>query len=429
MSSLAEEGHSVANQAPAGPLTSDKSVPAQNKEKIEEKKTEPRKALKRVGNFVLGDVLGEGAYGQVREGLRVSEGQKFGQRVAVKIISRRLLRKVRNGQENLKREIKCLRKLKHKNIIQLHEVIDEMENDKVYLVFELANLLSLQDLIDMQRQAQYKLEGPQGAESNAQDPRAIPYPYARNVFKQLMCGLEACHAKGVVHRDIKPSNLQLTSDGIIKIIDFGVAETLDDFSTLDDTEKFAGTPSFQPPEVAQGTRSFSATKVDIWAAGVTLYVMVTASHPFAGDSIAELYTNISTGVYDIPPTLESNASDLIRATMHPEPEKRYTIPEILGHAWCQQEGLQLHHLLPSLEVNTEKKQSLLNRYMEEDDSEEERDEESDDDDIQEERLQFAEALSGKRPGPMNYTVKFNRTKQAKAKALLEAENKQGCVLS
>mmetsp|Transcript_31106 Transcript_31106/g.48717 ORF Transcript_31106/g.48717 Transcript_31106/m.48717 type:complete len:279 (+) Transcript_31106:347-1183(+) len=204
------------------------------------------KSLKRINNYVLGDVLGEGAYGQVREGLLIKEGPKFGQRVAVKILSRRLLRKVRNGQENLKREVHCIRKLKHKNIIQLHEVIDESGMDKIYLVFELANLVSLQDLCDLHHKLfnlASKGDGPQPVR------RGIPEPYARNLFLQLIQGLIACHSKGVVHRDIKPSNLQLTSDGVVKIIDFGVAETLDHFSDLDDTEKFAGTPAYQPPEV------------------------------------------------------------------------------------------------------------------------------------------------------------------------------------
>eukprot|EP00288_Rhodomonas_lens_P016868 CAMPEP_0177709994 /NCGR_PEP_ID=MMETSP0484_2-20121128/11097_1 /TAXON_ID=354590 /ORGANISM="Rhodomonas lens, Strain RHODO" /LENGTH=414 /DNA_ID=CAMNT_0019221643 /DNA_START=357 /DNA_END=1598 /DNA_ORIENTATION=- len=375
------------------------------------KQQENRKALKRVGNFVLGDVLGEGAYGQVREGLRVSEDQKFGQRVAVKIISRRLLRKVRNGQDNLKREIKCLKKVKHKNVIQLYDVIDEDELDKVYLVFELANLFSLQDLIDMQKQATRKLSGPEGSQQN---PEAIPYAYARNIFLQLVHGLQACHSKGVVHRDIKPSNLQLTSDGVVKLIDFGVAETLDDFSTLDDTQKFAGTPSFQPPEVAQGARSFSATKVDIWAAGVTLYVMVTATHPFTGDSMADLYANISTGEYEMPAALEAEVKDLISKTMHREPEHRLPLEEMLSHPWSLQEGAQLGKLLPTLELNTEKKQSLLNRYMEENDSDEEGEEESDDDQFEEDRLKNAEILSGKRTAPMPFAIDFNRSKQARA---------------
>jgi serine/threonine protein kinase len=128
-----------------------------------------RKSLKRVGDYVLGDVLGEGSYGQVREGLYVppdlesskdasllgpsSDKLKFGQRVAVKIIRRRLLtRKVRNGQENLKREIACLKRLKHQNVIQLYDTMDDPSMDKIYLVFELANFLSLQDILDLTTQ-------------------------------------------------------------------------------------------------------------------------------------------------------------------------------------------------------------------------------------------------------------------------------------
>ena len=129
------------------------------------RKDEDRKRLKRVKEYVLGDVLGEGSYGQVREGLYVPQDSednkdaslvvqtlpdklKFGQRVAVKIIRRRLLtRKVRNGQENLKREIACLKRLKHQNVIQLYDTIDDQSMDKIYLVFELANFLSLQDIL------------------------------------------------------------------------------------------------------------------------------------------------------------------------------------------------------------------------------------------------------------------------------------------
>ena len=122
----------------------------------------------------------------------------------------------------------------------------------------------------------------------------------RNLFHQVVLGLIACHSKGVVHRDLKPSNLQLTCEGVVKIIDFGVAENLDQFSESEDTVKFAGTPAFQPPEVANGSRTFKALKVDIWAAGVTLYVMATGKTPFAGDKIEELYATISRGEYELP---------------------------------------------------------------------------------------------------------------------------------
>lgn len=198
---------------------------------------------------------------------------------------------MRNGHENLKREVRCIKLVKHSNVIKLFDYIDEEENDKVYLVFELANLFSLQELCEYVKS--HAVRDPITEESENQ----LPMSYIKILFNQLLEGLQACHSKGVVHRDIKPSNLQLTSDGKLKIIDFGVAETLDRYSDLDETEKFAGTPSFQPPEVAQGQRSFSATKVDIWAAGVTLYYMVEFTAPFKGDTVDELYSKISEGVF------------------------------------------------------------------------------------------------------------------------------------
>ena len=220
---------------------------------------------------------------------------------------------VRNGEASLRRETSCIKKVKHKNVIQLFDTIDEESVDKVFLVLELANLFSVQDLCELVREK--PLKDPISGEME----KALPIPYVKILFNQLIEGLQACHSKGVVHRDIKPSNLQLTSDGQLKIIDFGVAEYLsmyvrahshmmqgrpslqckhtlpharsrtltlsiphDRHSDLDETDRFAGTPSFQPPEVARGQRHFSATKVDIWAAGVTLYYMVEGNAPFKG---------------------------------------------------------------------------------------------------------------------------------------------------
>ena len=96
---------------------------------------------------------------------------------------------VRNGQENLKREMRCIKKVKHQNVIQLIENIDEPENDKVYLVFELANLFSLQDLCEHARDS-----GVPNPITNVLE-KQLPIPYIKILFVQLIAGLQACHSK------------------------------------------------------------------------------------------------------------------------------------------------------------------------------------------------------------------------------------------
>ena len=71
----------------------------------------------------------------------------------------------------------------------------------------------------------------------------------------------------MAHRDIKPSNLLLTNSHELKISDFGVADVLDPFSPDDFCSSSAGTPTFQPPELADGAAEFSGLKADVWAAG------------------------------------------------------------------------------------------------------------------------------------------------------------------
>lgn len=95
-------------------------------------------------------------------------------------------------------------------------------------------------------------------------------PSLYRYFIQVINGLEYLHSKGVVHKDIKPGNLLLTTAGVVKITDFGVAEELDHFCKDDICSTCQGSPAFQPPEIASGKDSWSGFKADIWAAGVTL---------------------------------------------------------------------------------------------------------------------------------------------------------------
>lgn len=206
-----------------------------------------KKNIKMVDKYVMGDVLGEGSYGKVKEAMN-SENLC---RLAVKILTKRKLRRIPNGEQNVTREIHLLKQLKHQNVVQLVDVLYNDEKQKMYLVMEYC-IGGLQEMLDY-----------------APDKK-MPLYQAHTYFLQLVNGLEYLHSCRVIHKDIKPGNLLLTLDQTLKISDFGVAEQLDLFAPDDTCTTGQGSPAFQPPEIANGHETFAGFKVDIWSSGVTL---------------------------------------------------------------------------------------------------------------------------------------------------------------
>lgn len=206
-----------------------------------------KKKVKMVGKYVMGDVLGEGSYGKVKE---VLDSETLSRR-AVKILTKRKLRRIPNGEQNVQREIQLLRDLRHKNVIELIDVLYNDEKQKMYLIMEYC-VGGLQELVD------------------SAPEKKLPLFQVHKYFRQLIFGLEYLHGRGVIHKDIKPGNLLLTLDQTLKISDFGVAEALETMSVDDTCITAQGSPAFQPPEIATGQEIFSGFKVDIWSSGVTL---------------------------------------------------------------------------------------------------------------------------------------------------------------
>ncbi|XP_070974800.1 serine/threonine-protein kinase STK11-like [Oncorhynchus clarkii lewisi] len=271
-----------------------------------------RKRAKLIGKYLMGDLLGEGSYGKVKEML---DSDTLCRR-AVKILKKKKLRRIPNGEANVKKEIQLLRRLQHKNVIHLVDVLYNEEKQKMYMVMEYC-VCGMQEMLD------------------SVPEKRFPVFQAHGYFLQLLDGLEYLHSQGIVHKDIKPGNLLLTTDGALKISDLGVAEALHPFAEDDTCRTSQGSPAFQPPEIANGLDTFSGFKVDIWSAGITLYNITTSLYPFEGDNIYKLFENIGKGDYSVPEECGPALSDLLQGMLEYDPVKRFSIQHIRQHNWVR----------------------------------------------------------------------------------------------
>ncbi|XP_047566278.1 serine/threonine-protein kinase STK11 isoform X2 [Lutra lutra] len=282
-----------------------------------------RKRAKLIGKYLMGDLLGEGSYGKVKE---VLDSETLCRR-AVKILKKKKLRRIPNGEANVKKEIQLLRRLRHKNVIQLVDVLYNEEKQKMYMVMEYC-VCGMQEMLD------------------SVPEKRFPVCQAHGYFCQLVDGLEYLHSQGIVHKDIKPGNLLLTTSGTLKISDLGVAEALHPFAEDDTCRTSQGSPAFQPPEIANGLDTFSGFKVDIWSAGVTLYNITTGLYPFEGDNIYKLFENIGKGDYTIPGDCGPPLSDLLRGMLEYEPARRFSIQQIRQHSWFRKKHAPAEEPVP-----------------------------------------------------------------------------------
>ena len=169
--------------------------------------------------------------------------------------------------ERFLREAEAVASLQHPNIVQLHDMGEF--GGQTYFTMEL-------------------IEGGSLAQKLAGFPQ--PARYAAELVSTLAGAVHAAHERGIVHRDLKPPNILLTSDGIPKISDFGLARrvaTDDGDRNLTLAGEPIGTPSYMSPEQAEGRSHEIGPATDIYSLGAILYEILTGRPPFRGVSAAD----------------------------------------------------------------------------------------------------------------------------------------------
>lgn len=147
------------------------------------------------------------------------------------------------------------------------------------------------------------------------------------IIRQTSDGLQYIHSKRIVHRDLKPENLLVDEKNDIKISDFGCAV----FTSNIVPGTLYGTLDYFSPEMIES--KMYDEKIDIWSLGVIMYELLVGKTPFDDPSVNNIYSKIKRVDYHIPNTVSMSANDLISNILIYEPEKRYTLNEVLNHPW------------------------------------------------------------------------------------------------
>ena len=231
--------------------------------------------------------IGVGGMGQVFKGFKVDERTGVSQPVAIKFMFDDL---PPNAYERARREASI--QLHNDNLIEMLGFLETQEIDAIgnikkhyHVVSELLEGVSLSDLLAGKTTDRYGKDVPYAVKL-LQEYRNDSEHFARTVVMSVVSGLMALHDAGYIHRDIDPSNIMVTSNGHIKLIDFGIAKQMNNLTTGDKgltvAGKFMGKPEYAAPELALGDIQHQNQTTDIYAVGILLYQCITGHTPFEG---------------------------------------------------------------------------------------------------------------------------------------------------
>jgi len=255
---------------------------------------------KKIGKYEIIDIIGKGAMGVVYKAL----DPDIGRVVAIKAIRFDVISEESDREEIMKRfirEAQSAGKLIHPNIVTIYDVV--RSENMTYIVMQYIEGHSLQKMIS----------------SNEK----IPTEKAVRLITQICDALGYAHRKGIIHRDIKPANILIDKEENPYLVDFGIARV--ETSTITQTGRTVGTPSYMSPEQVMGKKVDKCS--DVFSLGVLLYEILTGKRPFHGDSITTVIYKIiheePLSSAEIKKALPPGFEPIISKALAKDPMKRY----------------------------------------------------------------------------------------------------------
>jgi serine/threonine-protein kinase len=251
--------------------------------------------------------IGRGAMGRVM----LAEDEMVGERVILKFMHPELTADGAS-RERFLREVKYSRKVSHPNVIRIHDMLFKDNLSAISMEF-----FESKGIDEYLKEKKY-FEPKEGLE----------------ILLQVANGMAAAHNQQVIHRDLKPSNILMNKDGLVKVVDFGIASAQSQADmTLTKTGSIIGTPAYLSPERAKGMEADHRS--DIYALGIIAYGMFTGQLPYTGEPMSLLFQHLegkAIPIHELKDDLDPCIGKLVQGLMEVELEDRLQTMEDVAEA-------------------------------------------------------------------------------------------------